>query len=260
MISRFGASFGGASFDVGAGARVGAHAGEHDPPQGMVGLAVAAAVEPVAGRLAGRGVDRGDAAEVREGGFGGDAVRRCRRRRRAGSRRCGCRRRRASSRLGAVACTSGASSRVEALGVGVDVDDAAAEGVHGQLGGVHDGVTAAVGSQRRRGRERGLDGNATEPFPQLIGCGEAEMAELVEALDAHVAPGAVATSSARIASTLPSAVLAIPAARPDSAARAASTASMVSDLPCPAPRLTVRAIDLDHLDATAAKKRARPAP
>ena len=50
MISRFGASFGEAARDVGAGAFVGAHAGEHDPPQGVVGLAVAAAVEPVAGR------------------------------------------------------------------------------------------------------------------------------------------------------------------------------------------------------------------
>jgi hypothetical protein len=36
-----------AAFDVGAGGWVGAHAGEHDPPQGMVGLAVAARVEPV---------------------------------------------------------------------------------------------------------------------------------------------------------------------------------------------------------------------
>jgi hypothetical protein len=40
-----------------------------------------------------------------------------------------------------------------------------------------------------------------------------------------------AISNARIASALPSAVLAIPDARPDSAARAASTASTVSDLP-----------------------------
>ena len=61
-----------ASFDVGAGAWVRAHAGEHDAPQGVVGLPVAAAVEPVTDRLAGRGVDRGDPAEVSEGGLGGD--------------------------------------------------------------------------------------------------------------------------------------------------------------------------------------------
>ena len=35
--------------DVGAGGRVGAHPGDHDPVQGVVGLAVAAWVEPVAG-------------------------------------------------------------------------------------------------------------------------------------------------------------------------------------------------------------------
>ena len=41
-----------AALGVGAGGRVGAHAGEHDPPQGMVGLAVAAGVEAVADGLA----------------------------------------------------------------------------------------------------------------------------------------------------------------------------------------------------------------
>jgi hypothetical protein len=41
-------AFFGAAFDVGACGRVRAHAGEHDPPQGMAGLAVAARVEPVA--------------------------------------------------------------------------------------------------------------------------------------------------------------------------------------------------------------------
>ena len=37
----FGAAFEAASFDVGAGAWVRAHAGEHDAPQGVVGLPVA---------------------------------------------------------------------------------------------------------------------------------------------------------------------------------------------------------------------------
>ena len=45
-----GAAFEGASFDVGAGPWVRAHAGEHDAPQGVVGEAVAAAVEPVTDR------------------------------------------------------------------------------------------------------------------------------------------------------------------------------------------------------------------
>src|SRR6516165_8153569 len=35
--------------DVGAGGRVGAHPGDDDPVQGVVGLAVTAGVEPVAG-------------------------------------------------------------------------------------------------------------------------------------------------------------------------------------------------------------------
>ena len=44
-----GLSFAGAAFDVGAGGRVRTHPGEHDPPQGMVGLPVAARIKAVAG-------------------------------------------------------------------------------------------------------------------------------------------------------------------------------------------------------------------
>ena len=50
---RLGLSFGGAALGVGAGGRVRAQAGEHDPPQGMVGLAVTAGAEPVAGDFPG---------------------------------------------------------------------------------------------------------------------------------------------------------------------------------------------------------------
>jgi len=46
---RLGFPFGGAALGVGAGGRVRAQPGEHDPPQGMVGLTVTAGVEPVAG-------------------------------------------------------------------------------------------------------------------------------------------------------------------------------------------------------------------
>src|SRR6266571_2150322 len=46
---RLGFPFGGAALGVGAGARVRAQPGEHDPPQGMVSLAVTAGVKPVAG-------------------------------------------------------------------------------------------------------------------------------------------------------------------------------------------------------------------
>src|ERR1019366_5671438 len=57
-----------AAFDVGAGGRVGAHAGEQDPPQGVVGLAVSAGVEPVADGLARGCRDGGGGAQVRPGG------------------------------------------------------------------------------------------------------------------------------------------------------------------------------------------------
>ena len=44
-------AFLGAPLDVGAGSRVGPHPGDHDPPQRLVGFAVAAAVEPVQATL-----------------------------------------------------------------------------------------------------------------------------------------------------------------------------------------------------------------
>src|SRR5207249_4991807 len=65
-----GQALGGAPGDVGTGLRVGAHAGDDDAPQGVVGLAVAAAVEPVTGDPAGGGGDRGHGAQVRPGGLG----------------------------------------------------------------------------------------------------------------------------------------------------------------------------------------------
>ena len=46
---RLGLPFGRAALGVSTGGRVRAQAGEHDPPQGMVGLAVTAGVEAVAG-------------------------------------------------------------------------------------------------------------------------------------------------------------------------------------------------------------------
>jgi hypothetical protein len=88
-------------------------------------------------------------------------------------------------------------------------------------------------------------GDVTELFAQPVGAGETEVTDLVQATGAGLRPERCATSSARIASTFPSAVFAIPDARPDSAARAASIASTGSDLPHAAD-LTVGAINLDH--------------
>jgi hypothetical protein len=63
-----------AAGDVGPRARVGTHPGDDYDPQRRVGLAVAAAVEPPTGDLAGRGRDRGDAAQVGPRGFGAEPV------------------------------------------------------------------------------------------------------------------------------------------------------------------------------------------
>jgi len=88
-------ALGGAPLDVGAGRGVGAHRGDHDRPPGVIGLAVAAGVEAVAGALTprkrGSGRRRTDAprpprtAAVR-GGLRrrSGAGRRCRGRRRTG--------------------------------------------------------------------------------------------------------------------------------------------------------------------------------
>jgi len=60
----------GAPLDVGAGRGVGAHPRDHDPPQGVIGLAVAAGVEAVAGALARGSGDRGSSAQMRPGRLG----------------------------------------------------------------------------------------------------------------------------------------------------------------------------------------------
>ena len=70
----FGQAFLGAAFGVGAAAGVVAEPVEHHDVEGVVGVAVAAAVEAVSVGAAAAGRDRGDAAQVGERGFGGDPV------------------------------------------------------------------------------------------------------------------------------------------------------------------------------------------
>src|SRR5215213_10052098 len=69
---RLGLPLGGAPADVVEGRPVAAQTRDDDPVQGGVGLPVAAAVEPVSGRLAARRRDRAGAAELRERGLGAD--------------------------------------------------------------------------------------------------------------------------------------------------------------------------------------------
>ena len=67
-----------------------------------------------------------------------------------------------------------------------------------------------------------------------------------------------ATCSTRIASTSPSRLFGRPNAWPDSAARAAATASTGSDLPFAASDLPVRSIDLDDADPGSGQMPAQP--
>src|SRR6266516_4801264 len=62
-------AFGDAALGVGAGASAVAQPADSDQVEGTVGLAIAAAVEPVSGGAAGGGGDRAGAAEVGEGGL-----------------------------------------------------------------------------------------------------------------------------------------------------------------------------------------------
>src|SRR6476660_2289920 len=64
---RLGLSFRCAALSVGACGRIRAQAGEHDPPQGVVGLAVTAGVEAVACDFPGGCGYRRDTAQVRPG-------------------------------------------------------------------------------------------------------------------------------------------------------------------------------------------------
>jgi hypothetical protein len=111
----------------------------------------------------------------------------------------------------------------------VNGEHASAGAAHRELRGVEHRV--AVGSGTRGG---GLGGqrrarSGPEPFPQLSGALKPRWRIWFK----HVIrrPERVTMSSARIASTLPSAVVATPVARPDSTARTASMASRLSDLP-----------------------------
>ena len=72
MVSRRVIAFGLAALGVGAGVGVGGEPDHGDAPQGVVGLAVAACVEAVAGDLARGRLDWGGAAERGEGGFAGE--------------------------------------------------------------------------------------------------------------------------------------------------------------------------------------------
>jgi hypothetical protein len=65
----FGQAFLGSPFDIGTGAGAEPHPDDNGQVQRLVGVAVAAAVQPVPAGLAGAGRDGGDSAQVGEGGL-----------------------------------------------------------------------------------------------------------------------------------------------------------------------------------------------
>ncbi len=121
---------------------------------------------------------------------------------------------------------------VDVVHVVADRERASAEGPHREFRGVQDRVTVRSRAQSRSPlREVGF-GDVSELFPQAVGAGEAKWRIWLRQRARAWRPERCATSNARIASTFPSPVFAMPDARPDNAARAASIASTGSDLPC----------------------------
>jgi len=103
-------------------------------------------------------------------------------------------------------------------------------------------------------------GHPGQALPQLLGAVKPRWRIWFRAWILAERAGRLATISARIASTFPSRDLAAPQARPDNAARAASTASSGSDLPD-----RRRACRLGRSTSTIStpalrRNRARPAP
>ena len=76
---------------------------------------------------------------------------------------------------------------VETLAVSIEREDTTSERRDRQLRRVGHAVAVHARSQRCCGGSQVVDGHGPELLPELVGCGEAEMADLVQILDAHVA-------------------------------------------------------------------------
>ena len=230
MISLFGLALERASCDVGLGARVAGHAHENDAPQGVVGLSIAAAVEPVTGHLAGGGLDGAGAAQSSEGGFGAHALRVVA----GGDQQRG-------GDFGADA-VGGEQGRVDGgakhskLGVefvdlGAELQVPTRQGAQGELGGLAR-VCRIPGPEARAAGDALVGVEVPQPGSKLVGGGDDQVADLVGGLCAGLDRRAAREAQHPHA-------LHWPAARfgcsrrvsPLSAARAAASASTVSDLP-----------------------------
>ena len=236
-----GQAFGGAPFGVGAGRRVRAHPGDHDAPQGVVGLPVTTGVEAVPFGLAGGGRDRGGAAQVRPGGFaaqpfgvvpGGDQSSA------AVSVPTPCR----ASSPGACPVTRGTMS-ASRQSSWPSRNSRAAPARAARSGCRSRRRAAGPGPQRRQlgdqvsGRVRG------EPGAQVFGAGHDQARAWLMAW-VRSARAALATISARIASTAPSRPFDAPRALPDWPPVRADRVQRVG-FALPAAVLPVRAVHLD---------------
>ena len=127
-----------------------------------------------------------DAAEVGEGGFGADAFGVVA----GGDEQGGGGVDADAVKLEQARCGGGdelGEEGVELADVLVEVQDPAAEGAQRELGCMQHRVAARVGPQPGGAPWAGPCGTRAEPFSQLIGAGEAEVADLVEAADPGLA-------------------------------------------------------------------------
>ena len=125
-----------------------------------------------------------------------------------------------------------AENRVEVVHVVADRERASSERAHRELRRVQDRITVRSRTQPCSSFGEVGFGNVAELFPQEIWAGETEVADLIEAAGAGLAAGTLRDQQRSDRFDVAVGGFAIPRARPDSAARAASIASTGSDLPC----------------------------
>ena len=136
-------------------------------------------------------------------------------------------------------------SVVEVVVVGVVGSVVGAEGTLPVV--VDDGIEPVEGAAVEcDGARQVVSGHAPEPFAQLIGCGEAEVTDLIQILDAHVTTGA--TRDEQRPDRLDITIRALRDPRCPTRQRRPPGFDRVDHigLPLPASQLTVRTINLDH--------------
>ena len=224
---------------------MGPHPGDHDPPQRLVGFAVAAAVEPVpAGDLAGGGRDRGDATQVRRRAFAAQPLRVI-----PGSDQ----QQRGGIRAGAVpgeqARRAGGDQRADqlfqAVQLGVQELHAATQLAQRDPGRIAGHITRPGGQRRDRGCQRGR-GMPGEPGPQLIRAGHEQRPGLIDRLGPLMAGAALGHHQRPDRLHRPVAAPRRPRRSPGLSGPGRADRIQRIGLALPGPVLPVRAIHLDH--------------